>query len=85
MERFFEGEEITIADVAGLVRARKLFPVCFGSALREEGVDDLLAMMDTLAQEPPRGKAFGARIFKITHDDLDEDHRRLPAAQTADP
>ena len=68
MERFFEGEEITIADVAGLVRARKLFPVCFGSALREEGVDDLLAMMDTLAQEPPRGKAFGARIFKITHE-----------------
>lgn len=68
MERFFDGEEITLADAAELVAARKLFPVCFGSALREEGVDDLLAMMDTLAQEPPRGEAFGARIYKITHE-----------------
>ncbi len=68
MERFFDGEEITIADAAELAAARKLFPVCFGSALREEGVDDLLAMMDTLAQEPPRGETFGARIYKITHE-----------------
>ena len=68
MERFFDGEEITLTDAAELVAARKLFPVCFGSALREEGVDDLLAMMDILAQEPPRGDAFGARIYKITHE-----------------
>ena len=68
MERFFDGEEITLTDAAELVAARKLFPVCFGSALREDGIDDLLAMMDTLAQEPPRGETFGARIFKITHE-----------------
>ncbi len=68
MERFFDGEEITLADAVELVAARKLFPVCFGSALREDGIDDLLAMMDTLAQEPPRGEAFGARIYKITHE-----------------
>ena len=68
MERFFDGEEITLTDAAELVAARKLFPVCFGSALREEGVDDLLAMMDSLAREPHRGDAFGARIYKITHE-----------------
>ena len=68
MERFFDGEEITLADAAELAAERKLFPVCFGSALREEGVDDLLAMMDTLAKEPPRGETFGARIYKITHE-----------------
>lgn len=68
MERFFDGEEITIVDAARLVTARKLFPVCFGSALREDGVDDLLAMLDTLALEPVRGESFGARIFKITHE-----------------
>ncbi len=68
MESFFEGEEITLADAAKLTARRKLFPVCFGSALREEGVDDLLAMMDTLAMEPSRGETFGARIYKITHE-----------------
>ena len=68
MERFLEGEEITLEDAAALTASRRLFPVCFGSALREEGVDDLLAMLDALAVEPDRGETFGARVFKITHD-----------------
>ena len=68
MERFLEGEEITLQDAAALVSARKLFLLCFGSALREEGVDVLLAMLDTLAAAPVRGDSFGARVYKITHD-----------------
>ena len=68
MERFLEGEEITLQDAAALVSVRKLFPLCFGSALREEGVDVLLAMLDTLAPAPVRGDSFGARVYKITHD-----------------
>ena len=68
MEHFLEGGEITPADAAELVSARRLFPVCFGSALREEGVDDLLSLLGLFAREPVRGEAFGARIFKITHD-----------------
>ena len=68
MERFLEGEEITLQDAAALVSARKLFPLCFGSALHEEGVDVLLAMLDTLAPAPVRGDSFGARVYKITHD-----------------
>ena len=68
MERFLEGGEITFEDAAALVASRRLFPVCFGSALREEGVDDLLVMLDTLAPEPARGTEFGARVYKITHD-----------------
>ena len=68
MERFLEGEEVTVGDAAALVAGRSLFPVCFGSALREEGVDDLLCMLDTLAPVPVRGEEFGARVYKITHD-----------------
>ena len=68
MERFLEGEEVTVGDAAALVAGRRLFPVCFGSALREEGVDDLLVMLDTLAPVPVRGEEFGARVYKITHD-----------------
>ena len=70
MERFLEGEEITLQDAAALVSARKLFPLCFGSALHEEGVDVLLAMLDTLAPAPVRGDSFGARVYKITHDQI---------------
>ena len=68
MERFLEGEEVTLADARRLVSQRKLFPVCFGSALKEEGVDDLLALLDLLAAEPARPGEFGARVYKITHD-----------------
>ena len=68
MERFLEGGEITFEDAAALVASRRLFPVCFGSALREEGVDDLLVMLDTLAPEPARGTEFGARVYKIGRD-----------------
>ena len=68
MERFFDGAQIGLEDAAALVSARKLFPVCFGSALREEGVGDLLEMLDLLAEEPPRRESFAARVFKITHD-----------------
>ena len=41
IERFLEGEAVTEADAADLVRERKLFPVYFGAALHMEGVREL--------------------------------------------
>ena len=60
----------TIADglVATQVAARHVFPCFFGSALKMEGVSELL---DALVQFGPRReyqKAFGARIYKIARD-----------------
>jgi small GTP-binding protein len=47
---------------------RAFFPVLFGSALKEEGVTDLLALMKQLAWEITYPKAFGAKVFKISRD-----------------
>ena len=47
-----------------LVSERRLFPCCFGSGLRMEGVDRLLDVLEALAPRPERTEAFGARVFR---------------------
>ena len=47
---------------------RKLFPVLFGAALREQGVAELLEALDLMIVPPRYGDEFGARVFKITRD-----------------
>ncbi len=69
LEKYLETGEISSEDVAELIRERKLFPCYFGSALRHEGVRELIRGLEdyTLCREYP--EAFGARVFKISRDD----------------
>ena len=48
--------------------ARKLFPVCFGSGLKEEGVESLLDILAAQAEEWDEEAPFAARVFKIARD-----------------
>ena len=68
MNAYFDGETVTVPQICELTASRKLFPVLFGAALREQGVSELLECLDTLIQPPAYGDEFGARIFKITRD-----------------
>lgn len=63
-----EGEEIGDDYISYLISARELFPVVFGSALRLEGVEQLLSVLDTytLPREYP-SDSFGASVYKISH------------------
>ena len=61
---------MTPGNLRELVARRKLFPVCFGSALKLEGVDRLLALLDTYGPEKTYPEAFGARVYKISRDTL---------------
>lgn len=72
LEKFLETGENTESDVVGAIAARKLFPCYFGSALRDDGVDDLLRGMNRYIIEPKRMDGFGARVFKIGRDDKGE-------------
>lgn len=47
---------------------RKFFPVFFGSALKNNGVKELMDQMIRLFEPPLYPPEFGARIFKITKD-----------------
>lgn len=59
---------ITTEEITDLIAARKLFPCFFGSALRGEGVEELLDGLSGYTRMPAYGADFGARVFKITRD-----------------
>ena len=68
MEAFLERGTLSDECLAGLVAERKLFPCCFGSALKLEGVDRLLDCLDRYTRQPAAPETFGARVFKIARD-----------------
>lgn len=72
LERFLETGENREDDIVKAVADRKLFPCYFGSALKNDGVAELLDGMDRYVTEPRRRDEFGARVFKIGRDDKGE-------------
>ena len=68
LETYLASGIVTEGNLRGLLEQRKLFPCLFGSALRLQGVKELLALLDALAPEPAWGAEFAARVFKISRD-----------------
>ncbi len=66
---YFEGARVEDGQISGLISERKLFPVYFGSALKNDGVEALIDGIDRFARVPEYPAQFGARVFKITRDD----------------
>ena len=68
LENYLESGTVTEGNIRGLVSKRKVFPCCFGSALKLEGVDRLLSVLDTYAPKKEYPGEFGARVYKISRD-----------------
>ena len=68
LENYLETGVVTEGNIRGLIAKRKLFPCCFGSALKLEGVDELLSCLDKFAPEEEKGTEFAARVYKISRD-----------------
>ena len=68
LENYLESGTVTDGNLRQLVKNRKLFPCCFGSALRLEGVEALLSLLDRLAPRPEPPEDFAARVYKISRD-----------------
>jgi len=68
LEEFLECGILSDDTLAALIRARKIFPCHFGSALKNEGVAEFLQLLTRFTRQPDYGAAFGARVFKITRD-----------------
>ncbi len=66
LESHLMGEEIDDNDIATLISERKLFPITFGSALKLQGVEFLLKILDKYTLSPVyEEKSFGAKVYKI--------------------
>ena len=68
LETYLETGTVTAGNLRGLIAGRKLFPCCFGAALRLDGVEQLLQILDTYAPTRPCEEQFGARVYKISRD-----------------
>ena len=68
LEEFLSSGTLSEERLRALVSCRKIFPCCFGSALKLTGVDALLSALEASAPCPARPEEFGARVFKISRD-----------------
>ncbi len=84
LETYLADQPFADADICSAVSARQLFPVCFGSALKGEGVQDFLQLLARYTKgftQDGRRKPgsdqnaksatdapFGARVYKISRD-----------------
>lgn len=67
MEKYLAGE-LTDGDIIKAIAQRRVFPCCFGSALKMEGVDHFMCILSRFADEPERQQEFGAAVYKVSYD-----------------
>ena len=68
LEKYLEEGTLDDGDVISLIRHRKVFPCWFGSALKLDGVAELLQGIGRYAVPPLYPQEFGAKVFKIARD-----------------
>ena len=69
LDRYLEAGKVDDATVAELIRERLVFPCRFGSGLKFEGTAEFLDLLERFILPAPRSDVFGAKVFKITHDE----------------
>lgn len=68
MEKYLSDGGIRNEDIINAIADRRIFPCFFGSALKMEGIDEFIALLDRYTREPRHTEDFGAKIYKISYD-----------------
>ena len=72
LDYFMEHESIRKEEICRLIKERRVFPCYFGSALKLEGVQELLYGFERYMEPYTGTEEFGAKVFKISRDDKGE-------------
>lgn len=68
MEEYLEDQKISNECIVKLIKDKELYPCYFGSALKLEGIEELIEGVSTYCIEPTYGSEFSAEVFKIERD-----------------
>ena len=68
LEQYLTTGQITPRQIRGLVESRKIFPCCFGSALKLTGVAEFMDILDQYAPDFSPKSEFSAKVHKISRD-----------------
>lgn len=71
MEHYLETGRIEEDQLIKAIKARKLFPCFFGSALKLEGVEAFMEGLERYTEAVVYPEQFGAKVFKIARDEQD--------------
>ena len=69
LNEYMESASLAETTIQNLIYERHLFPVFFGSALKMDGVEPFLNGFVKYSKERYYPDEFGARVYKITHED----------------
>ena len=64
----YEEDSLGKQDVILAIKNRKVFPCIFGSALKLDGVDAFMDLINDYTEQPQYGPDFGAKVYKISED-----------------
>ena len=81
MEQFLENESVEVSCIRDMISNREVFPCFFGSALKLQGVEELLEGLNRYTADGSYAQEFAAKIFKIARDD--QGNRLLKSACSA--
>lgn len=68
LECYLETGSLEEKQIRQMIAERKVFPCYFGSALKMQGVDELLKGLSFYMEIPQYPEEFGAQVFKISRD-----------------
>ncbi len=68
LEKYLEQGTVEEQDIRNLISMRQVFPCYFGSALKLQGVEELLKGISQYGQSRKAGQQFGGRVYKISRD-----------------
>ena len=72
LEEYLDEGSLSMPTLRRLVRERALFPCFYGSAFKNEGVDEFLDGMGKLVEERVWPADFAARVYRVSHGDRGE-------------
>jgi small GTP-binding protein len=69
LDKYMNEGKLSPDDIRQAIAGRRLFPCCYGSALKIEGVEEFLYSLKTFTAEKTWQDDFSARVFKIGRDE----------------
>ena len=68
LDYFIENSQLTKNQINDLIQNNQIIPCYFGSALKNQGIDQLLKGLDDYCIQPNYPQIFGAKIYKLSKD-----------------
>ena len=69
LQEYLETGNLSTETISRSISERNIFPCFFSSALKLDGIDEFIDILEKYTCEKAYGSNFGARIFKISEDE----------------